>query len=131
LLAGICRGREEISQVYRDLHVVVVPSLWPENCPNVIIEAFAHGVPVVATNVGGIPELVRHESNGLLFERGDAEGLASQLRRLLTEPGLLRRLSSGIESVKSVDQEVDEIEALYYSAISARAPDPTAEAGSP
>jgi glycosyltransferase involved in cell wall biosynthesis len=123
-LAGACNGREEIRRAYRDLDVVVVPSLWPENCPNVILEAFAHGIPVVAANIGGIPELVRHESNGLLFERKDADGLARQLRRLLTEQGLLRRLSAGIESVKSVDQETDEIEALYRAAGHCQAPPP-------
>ena len=54
------------------------------------------GVPVIASRIGGIPETVRHDVNGLLFEPGDASDLARQLRRLLDEPDLRRRLAVGV-----------------------------------
>jgi glycosyltransferase involved in cell wall biosynthesis len=90
-----------------------VPSRWYENGPGVIFEAFAAGVPVVATDLGGMSEFVRHEENGLLFGLEDASGLARQLRRLIEEPGLLDRLRAGIGPVKTVQDNVDELEALY------------------
>ena len=57
------------------LDALVVPSIWEENSPLVIREAFAAGVPVVASNIGGIPEVVTDEVNGLLFEPGNVQDL--------------------------------------------------------
>ncbi len=78
-----------------------------------IFEAFAAGIPVVATDLGGMSEFVRHEKDGLLFGLEDHRDLARQLRRLVEEPGLLGRLRAGIEPVKTVQENVDELEALY------------------
>ncbi len=61
-----------------------------EGLPNVILEAMACGLPVAATRAGGVPELVAHGKTGLLSPAGDAQALASNLDRLLVEPGLGR-----------------------------------------
>jgi glycosyltransferase involved in cell wall biosynthesis len=105
--------RQEVSQVLRELDVIVVPSLWYENSPNAILEAFAHRTPVVASNLGGMAELVRDGENGLVFTPGDADDLARQLRRLLDDLSLLHALRSGIGPVKSVAQEMNELEEIY------------------
>ena len=78
-----------------------------------IFEAFAAGVPVVATDLGGMSEFVRPEKDGLLFGLEDSGDLARQLRRLIEEPGLLGRLRAGIRPVKTVQENVDELETLY------------------
>jgi glycosyltransferase involved in cell wall biosynthesis len=90
----------------RDADVLVVPSRWYENSPNVILEAFAAGVPVVAAHHGGMAEMVRDGVDGLLFTPGDASALAAALRRLSTEPGLLARLRSGIVRPCGLDEEM-------------------------
>lgn len=104
---------DEISTLLQESDILVVPSIWYENSPNTIAEAFAHGVPVIASNLGGMAELVHYEQNGLLFTAGDANDLASQLQRLLDEPYLLEQLQMGIQPVKSVAEEIDELEKLY------------------
>jgi glycosyltransferase involved in cell wall biosynthesis len=106
-------ARDEVGRVLSGMDVLVVPSRWYENGPGVIFEAFAAGVPVVATDLGGMSEFVKHERDGLLFGLEDARDLARQLRRLIEEPGLLEKLRSGIEPVKTVQQNVDELETLY------------------
>ncbi len=106
-------SREGIGRVLSEIDALVVPSRWYENAPGVIFEAFAAKVPVVATDVGGISEFVRHEENGLLFGLEDADDLARQLRRLATEPGLLERLRGGIGPVKTVEEYGGELEELY------------------
>jgi glycosyltransferase involved in cell wall biosynthesis len=111
-MAGVY-PRGEISRVLQDLDVLVVPSLWYENSPNVILEAFAHRTPVIASDLGGMAELVKHSSSGLLFSTGDAEDLARQVRRLIDEPGLKERLSQGIQPVRSTAEEIDELESIY------------------
>lgn len=74
--------------------LVVVPSEWYENCPMSILEAMAHGKPVVASNIGGIPELVRNGETGVLFPPGDREALSDALARLLLDSDLRRRYGS-------------------------------------
>lgn len=103
----------DVSRHYDRLDVLVVPSLWLENSPLVIHEAFAAGVPVVGSNLGGIPDLVKHEQNGLLFEPGNPLSLAQELRRLLTDPDLLPRLSAGRATIKSIDDDATEWDAAY------------------
>src|SRR5262249_52952682 len=86
------RTREELMEFYRGAGAVVVPSLWFETFPMVIGEAMSNGIPVIASRIGGLPELVQHESTGLLIEPGDAEDLGRQASRLWNDPGLARRL---------------------------------------
>ncbi len=110
-LCGPYRGG--VGAVLRELDVIAVPSLWYENSPMAILEALAHRTPVIASNLGSLPEWVRHRGNGLLFAVGDAEDLARQLQALLSEPALLGALRASIEPVKHAAEGVDEIEVLY------------------
>lgn len=110
-------GRDGLAKVLQEIDLLVVPSLWYENAPLVIAEAYAAKIPVIASNIGGMAEAVTHEKNGLLFEVGNVTDLAAQLRRVIEEPALLDKLREGIEPVKTVDQEVDELEQIYQSLI--------------
>ncbi|MBR2067084.1 MAG: glycosyltransferase, partial [Solobacterium sp.] len=76
---------DEIKEVYENSDIFVLPSICPENSPVTITEAMACGVPVVASNIGGIPELVKDEESGYLFEAGNAEDLADKLRILIED----------------------------------------------
>ncbi len=107
----------EVPRHLAALDALVVPSVWIENAPFVIKEAFAAGVPVVASALGGMAELVEHDVNGLLFEAGDAESLASRLRRLQTETGLLERLRAAITPPMSIEQDATELRRLYSDLI--------------
>jgi glycosyltransferase involved in cell wall biosynthesis len=107
--------REEIGAVFAQIDVLVVPSLWYENNPLSIQEAFAMHIPVITSNLGGMAEFVHHEKNGLLFAPGDVSDLARQLLRVATEPGLLAALSEGIEVVKPIEQEVEELLTIYQA----------------
>lgn len=107
--------REQVFEVLQDLDVVVFPSIWYENAPRVIREAFETGTPVIATNLGSAAEYVIHDKNGLLFEKGDVAGLTAQLQRLVDEPELVAQLRRGIPRVKPVEQEMGELLELYQT----------------
>lgn len=84
---GYKSGNELFSLILR-AGFVVVPSEWYENCPMVILEAMALGKPVLATRLGGIPDLVEDGVNGYLFEPGNAEELAGRMQELSADPEL-------------------------------------------
>jgi len=80
---------------------LVMPSIWPEPCPTVILEAMALGVPVVAAEIGGIPELVSDSYTGLLFRPGDPRDLCEKVVRLLCDRDrLLLMRERSVERVK-------------------------------
>lgn len=92
---------------------LAVPSQWLETGPLVVLEAFAAGVPIVGSNLGGIAELVEHEKNGLLVEPASIEAWVAAFNRLLTEPGLLSRLRVGIPKGRTMEQVAEEMLTLY------------------
>ena len=104
---------DRVAQALASIDVLVVPSIWPENSPLVIQEAFLAGVPVVASRIGGIPEVVADGRNGLLFRAGDASDLSRTLARLLHEPGLLDTLRAGIPPVRTIEDDVRFARSLY------------------
>lgn len=83
--------RERIAQLYRRATVLVNPTTV-DNSPNSVIEALAAGVPVVSTNVGGIPDLIRDGEHGLLVAPGDPEALSDAIARVLEDAALRARL---------------------------------------
>jgi glycosyltransferase involved in cell wall biosynthesis len=109
--------RAELAQVFSEIDVVVVPSVWYENSPNIILEAFAFDIPVVASDLGGMAELIQNNENGLLFEMGNAADLARRLERLLEEPAMIQRLRNNIKPVKSTKREVKELILLYQRVV--------------
>ena len=82
-----------IPELWQTADIAVLPSRT-EGLPLAALEAMAHSIPVVATRVGGIPEVIRDGENGLLVESGDASALAQALKRLATNPALSRRLGA-------------------------------------
>ena len=104
---------DQVGEILSDLDVLVVPSLWYENSPVVIYEAQAARCPVIATNLEGISEVIEHEVNGLLFEKGDVKGLAEAIRRLAENRNLLVKLASNAKRPKSIIENVLELESYY------------------
>jgi glycosyltransferase involved in cell wall biosynthesis len=89
-----------VGPFYRGMDVLVHPSLSNsgESMPLAVLEALQHGVPVIASWTGGIPEVIRHGSNGLLVPPGDEVALARTLERFLQDPPLRARLRAGAQS---------------------------------
>ena len=85
--------RDDVLTLFRAADASLLTSSW-ENFPHTVVEALAVGTPVIATAVGGVPELVRDGENGLLVPAGDGDALAAAIRRLLDEPGLRERLAA-------------------------------------
>jgi glycosyltransferase involved in cell wall biosynthesis len=92
---------------------VVVPSIWWENAPLVILEAFRHRRPVICGDAGGMAEAVRDGVDGLYAPVNDAAGLATAMRRAAETPGLWQRLVAGIRPPPDFAAAAAEHLALY------------------
>lgn len=99
------------------MDAVVVPSIWYENAPLVVQEAFAARTPVIGSDVGGIAELVKPEQNGLLFARGDAAALGKMMQRFVDEPELRNKLT-GFPVTRTFQQDLDELMGIYRGILS-------------
>ena len=108
---------EDAARVYAQLDVLVVPSLWPENSPLVIHEAFQAGLPVVGARVGGIPELLEGGRAGLLYDATSAAALAACLAELIAAPDRLAALAAAQPAVKTIEQDAAEWEVVYAAAL--------------
>ena len=104
-----------VVEVLAGLDVCVVPSIWYENSPTIILEAQAWGLPVVTSDLGGMAEMVRHEVDGLLFRPGDADDLARQLQGLLDEPELLPRLRANAPPVMTMEEQMQALMGVYQN----------------
>jgi len=110
--------RHQVSEILGMIDALIVPSLWFENSPFVVREAFAAGIPVIVSGHGGLLEMVNDETDGLYFEPGNVADLARKMSRLIEEPGLLGRLREGIKPIRMINAEVDELEVTYQKLIS-------------
>jgi len=79
-------GKNELTSLIRSARAVVLPSLWYENAPMGLLEAYALGRPVIASRIGGLPELIREGETGATVPPGDIESLAATMTRFATAP---------------------------------------------
>jgi glycosyltransferase involved in cell wall biosynthesis len=93
---------DRLLPLYGDYDLFVLPTLPGEGIPRVLLEAMTSGLPVVTTRVAGIPSLVAHDVNGLLMDEPTPSAIADALARLLSDPGLRRRLiANGYETARA------------------------------
>jgi glycosyltransferase involved in cell wall biosynthesis len=112
------RPRAEVLGLLAEADVAVLPSAW-ENFPHAAVEALAMGTPVVATRVGGVPEIIHDGENGLLVEPGDDAAFAAALERVVRDDDLRARLrTAAAASVErfSADAVYGELERILAEA---------------
>jgi glycosyltransferase involved in cell wall biosynthesis len=118
--------REDIGRVLAGMDALVMPSLWYENSPLMLLFALASHTPVIATDVGGLSEFIRDDENGLLFKAGDAGSLRAAMKRFLDDPALAPRIRAASANVKSIAEHSAEIQNIYRSLVKT-----TAKGGTP
>jgi len=93
---------DELLELLSRALVVIVPSIWFENQPSSILEAFAVGKPVIASDLGGMTELVEHKKRGLLVRPGSVDDLAEATKWMWSNPGEARAMGkAGFEYARA------------------------------
>ena len=105
--------RARIGQAFAAIDCLVMPSLWLENSPVVIQEAFAAGVPVIASGQGGMAELIHDGRSGRLFPAGDVDALAGHMAAVIKNPTTLRTWSVSMDPPRSIEEDAEATEATY------------------
>jgi glycosyltransferase involved in cell wall biosynthesis len=118
-MAGAYRPAD-LPELMADIDWVVVPSIWWENSPLVIQEAYLHRRPVICSNVGGMAEKVRDGLSGLHFQVRDPQSLARVMRRAAQTPGLWQQLCQGVPAVHDMKDHVANLTALYHRLLHTR-----------
>jgi glycosyltransferase involved in cell wall biosynthesis len=114
------KSGDELWNLIRDSRAVVIPSELYENAPISVLEAYALGKPVIGARIGGIPEMIRDEQTGALFESKDVEGLASVLGKFSAMPDA-RIERFGIEARRLVldeyspERHYESLKSLYFA----------------
>jgi len=109
---------EDVREPYSNVDVLIFPSVWYENCPLVLKEASTTGTPVIASNIGAIPEFVRDGENGLLFEVGNAAHLFQKISMIVKSPNLITYFRENMRQVKTIEEQATELKQIYNQLIS-------------
>jgi glycosyltransferase involved in cell wall biosynthesis len=111
---------EAVMAAWRRSIAAIVPSVFPDPCPTVVMEAMASGLPVIGSRIGGIPDLVINEQTGLLVEPGNPRDLAACLRRIVADPASAQGMGeAGLQHVQqfTATSVVDRLERIYLELI--------------
>jgi len=109
---------KDVGRIFASIDVLIVPSLWLENAPLVIQEAFLSKTPVIASRIGGIPELINDGVNGLLFNPGDADNLREKIKYIIDNPDVIEKFKEKMPEVKNIEDNGREMEELYNRLLS-------------
>jgi glycosyltransferase involved in cell wall biosynthesis len=116
---GEYKNNTIVQDVLNHVDAIVVPSIWVENSPLVIHEAQELRIPVIAANMGGMTEYVKHKVNGLLFNPRDSNDLAKQMSIFVNDPQKAKQLGekgyiySKDGNIPGIQDHVSELEAIY------------------
>ena len=106
-------GSEHVFGVLAELDLLVVPSLWRENAPLIVLQALASGLPLLLSDVEGMADQVEPGANALLFPPGDRQALAALLQQLEADPSRLAALVNQGGSARTIGAYADQLEQLY------------------
>lgn len=119
-VTGFVSGAEK-NDLLKRAAVSIIPSEWYENFPMAVLESFAAGTPVIASRIGGLPELIEEGRDGLLFEPGNAEDLAVKIRYFYANPEMAldmsRHAHENFEKKYSAKKHYERLMQIYEKAI--------------
>ncbi|MDP6956073.1 MAG: glycosyltransferase [Planctomycetota bacterium] len=120
---------QQVAQALAQFDLLIVPSIWPENAPFVIREAFAAGRPVIASAVGALGESVRDGVDGQLVPAGDADALRAALEACVADPTRVANWATEIAPVRTLAEQVGDLEEWYARLVEVKEPRTTCADG--
>jgi glycosyltransferase involved in cell wall biosynthesis/predicted SAM-dependent methyltransferase len=113
---------EDLHEIASKLDFIVVPSVWEDCAPLVISEAFAFGIPVIASNIGGIPDFVKDNFNGRLYQYNSPDELSRILQELVSNPSEILRMKNNINRNFNFSKYISHLTQVYDRLITGENP---------
>ena len=110
----------ELPHIMQEISMIVIPSSYKENFPLVMQNSLAYNKPVIASNVGGMPEVIKDGLNGFLFEQENFEQLARIIHKISKNPEIIEKLKEGIDSPPRIEAEALQYENIYRNLMRAK-----------
>jgi glycosyltransferase involved in cell wall biosynthesis len=112
---GAYRSDRDLRRIFANTHLAVFPSLWEENYPLVIREALLHGVPVIGSRLGGVPEVIKNGINGYMFDPFQAGDFRRVVSNILAEPQVLAQLADGARNtpIELMPEHLEKMVEIY------------------
>lgn len=105
--------RNQLDKICNSFDIAVLPSLCADTAPQTIFESFSYKIPIIAPNIGGFPDFVKHLKNGLIFKPGDHESLSSMMKIIIKNPYQISIFKKKIYPSKTMEQNTNELIKLY------------------
>ena len=112
--------QSEIDAIFADIDFLVIPSIWYENSPLVLLNSLASHTPVIVSDVAGMTEFVDEGTNGFIFKRGSVDDLERVLQKIVKAPEQARALTHTTEYTRTTRVMVEEIVKVYDAIQKAR-----------
>lgn len=111
------KSPDEVSELMRQHFALIMPSIWYEGFPMTLVEAYANGLPVIASRIGALEELIEHGVTGLLFEIGNAKSLAECINWALENPDKMYQMGLNArkkyEELYTASENYEQLMAIY------------------
>lgn len=104
---------QDLPKLLKDVDIMVLPSICNDTAPQTIFESFSENIPVIASNIGGFPDFVKNDVNGLLFRAGDSSDLSSKIDMVLEDPTRIERYRKNVPKLKTITENAAELLELY------------------
>lgn len=112
----------KLGEAFAEADYFILPSTWHENSPLILLDALQSKTPVIASDIGGVTDVIKHNTNGLLFTRGDQQALQQTMQRVIDTPALIDQLRPGINLSTIDDYAKTLIETYQDRTVSQRSP---------
>jgi glycosyltransferase involved in cell wall biosynthesis len=113
---------DDLAKMLMEFDVAVVPPIWPDNAPLVVLEALSAKKPIIGAKIGGIPDFVQDGLNGFLFDAGNPYDLAEKMKKIIESPHLVENFKRKIKKQKTIKEHTKEMEEIYRNLLSESMP---------
>jgi len=109
---------EKIGEILRGMHILVVPSIWYESAPLVLISALNAHVPLMVSDLGGLTEMINKGDYGFCFPPGDGNMLSKIISKIIDRPDILEKIRKNMNNIKRTTEDyAKDIESEYFKAL--------------
>ena len=104
---------DDLPNILSEMDMGIVPPIWYDNAPQVVFEMFSMKIPILGARIGGIPDFVKNNENGLLFEAGCSQDLKEKITQVILHPESIHEFKYRIPAMKTIYEHADELESFY------------------